>query len=97
MGALTCHRHCHERSRLRHSPYKNAVQLRVACQRPLQLPPDNFAVHRPEPEPAPSEPVPLATEPPAEIRTWTAPPPLTRPEMSKLPAEEMRPPATLKG
>jgi hypothetical protein len=36
-------------------------------------------------------------EPPAEILTWTAPPPLTRPEMSKLPAEVIRPPVTLNG
>jgi len=72
-------------------------QLRVACQWPLQLPDDSLALHRPAPELPPSRPLPVATDPPAEILTATPPPRPTLPETVAAPAEEIRPAATRKG
>ena len=42
-------------------------QLRVACQRPLQLSPENLALQRPAPVLPASRPLPVATDAPAEI------------------------------
>jgi hypothetical protein len=64
----------------------------VACQRPLQTPADPLPIQRPAPEPMPSLPLPVATEPPAETRTATPPPRPTRPVMSAIPDDEIRPP-----
>jgi hypothetical protein len=69
----------------------------VACQRPLQLPLENFALQRPAPVPPPSLPLPVATAPAAEILTTTLPPPLTLPDTSAAPVDEMRPPETRNG
>jgi hypothetical protein len=70
---------------------------RVASQRPLQFPPESRAFQRPAPERPPSLPLPVATDPPAEILTVTPPPRPTLPDTAAAPADEMRPPATWNG
>jgi hypothetical protein len=72
-------------------------QPRVACQRPLQFPLENLALHRPTPLLPPSLPLPVATAPAAEILTTTLPPPLTLPDTSAAPFDEMRPLVTRNG
>jgi hypothetical protein len=72
-------------------------QPRVACQRPLQFPPESLALQRPAPVLLPSLPLPVAIDPPAEILTMTLPPRPTLPDTSAAPAVEMRPPETRNG
>ena len=72
-------------------------QPRVACQRPLQFPLDTLALQRPAPVLPPSLPLPVATDPPAEILTTTPPPRLTLPDTSAAPADEIRLPETRNG
>jgi hypothetical protein len=72
-------------------------QLRVACQWPLQFPPESRALQWPAPVLPPSLPLPVATDPPAEILTATPPPRPTLPDTSAAPAVEMRPPEIRNG
>src|SRR5436309_7663552 len=73
------------------------VQLRVACQVPLQRSPVIKPLQRPEPELPTSRPPPEACEAPTETATATPPARFTEPDTRPPPAEETRPAVTWKG
>ena len=64
---------------------------------PLQRSPLMMPLHEPAPLVPVSRPPPLALDAPTETLTATAPLRLTEPETLPPPADETRPPATVKG
>src|SRR5450432_3219532 len=73
------------------------LQLRVACQLPLQRSPVITPLHRPAPELPASRPLPAAHDSPTDILTATAPPRLMPPVTLPPPADDTRLPDTAKG
>ena len=74
-----------------------SVQVRVACQVPLQRSPEMMPRQDPAPLLRESWPPPLALDAPTETLTATAPARLTEPETLPPPADETRLPMTVKG
>jgi len=74
-----------------------SVQLRDACQVPLQRSPVMMPLHDPAPPLPASRPPPLALDAPTDTLTATAPTRLTEPETLPPPADETRLPDTVKG
>ena len=69
----------------------------MARQVPLQRSPEMIPAHRPAPELPTSRPLPLAHDRPTDIRTDTVPAALMPPVTLPPPADERRPPDTVKG
>jgi hypothetical protein len=73
------------------------IQLRVACQVPLQRSPVMIPRHAPLPLLPASRPPPVAVDAPTDTLTATLPPRPTVPETLPPPADETRLPLTLNG
>src|SRR5436853_3844074 len=95
--------HLHKRTDLSGLRFRStrAMQLhgyvRLACQVPLQRSPVMMPRQAPAPLVPTSRPPPLALEAPTETLTATTPARLTEPETLPPPADETRPPMTVKG